>query len=187
MANVLEEESFQKLRQWIILYKDDGAYKVVSKTFSREKASCVTQLLSDGHGKEILSVMEQCSSSPALIDREPLLFAYALCCKSTDKNTKTQAEQLCDKICRTPCDFFQMLKFHKNFSITKSWGRYFKRLISSWYHNQDAYQLARNVSREVSYLGWSHRDVLRMGHLKPKTDGLYHISFTWNIIFTKHR
>lgn len=170
MANVLEEESFQKLRQWIILYKDDGAYKVVSKTFSREKASCVTQLLSDGHGKEILSVMEQCSSSPALIDREPLLFAYALCCKSTDKNTKTQAEKLCDKICRTPCDFFQMLKFHKNFSITKSWGRYFKRLISSWYHNQDAYQLARNVSREVSYLGWSHRDVLRMGHLKPKTD-----------------
>ncbi|XP_061169685.1 RNA-binding protein RO60-like [Saccostrea echinata] len=170
MANSVEEESLEKLKQWLILYRDDGAYKVISKTFSREKALCVTQLLADGHGKEVLSQIQRYSSSAALIDREPLLFAYALCCKSTDKNTKKQAEQLCDKICKTPCDLFQLFKFHNNLSTTKSWGRYFKRLISTWYHNQDPYQLARNVSKEISFLGWSHRDALRMGHLKPKTD-----------------
>lgn len=171
MANSLEEESLEKLKQWLVLYRDDGAYKVVSKTFSRERALCVTQLLADGHGKEVLSQMEKCSSSRAIIDREPLLFAFALCCKSTDKNTKKQAEMICDKICKTSCDLFQLLKFHNKLSTTKSWGRYFKRFISNWYHNQDIYQLAHNASKEVSFLGWSHRDVLRMGHLKPKTDG----------------
>jgi 60 kDa SS-A/Ro ribonucleoprotein len=171
MANSLEEESLEKLKQWLILYRDDGAYKVVAKTFSRERALCVTQLLADGHGKEVLSQMEKLTSSGAVIDKEPLLFAFALCCKSTDKNTKKQAEMICDKICKTSCDLFQFVKFHSKLSITKSWGRYFKRFLGKWYHNQDIFQLAHNASKEVSYVGWSHRDILRMAHLKPKTDG----------------
>lgn len=173
MANSFDAESLQELKQWLILYRDDGAYKVVSKTFSQDKAVCVTKLLADMHGKTVLSIMEQCRTSSALIDREPLLFAFALCCKTKDKNTRMEAEKLCDKICQTPCDLFQFLKFHNSLSTTKSWGRYLKRLINNWYHNQETYQLARNVSKEVSYLGWSHRDVLRMGHLKPRTEGKY--------------
>lgn len=62
--------------------------------------------------QRILEVSEQRRS----LKPSALLFAYALCARSNDKDTKTAAYSHISKICRTPTFLFMFIKFCEEIS-----------------------------------------------------------------------
>lgn len=48
------------------------------------------------------------------------------------------------------------------------WGRGLRRAVGSWYLSWEPRRLALEVTRHASAHGWTHRDVLKLAHLKLK-------------------
>ena len=53
----------------------------------------------------------------------------------------------------------------------EGWGRGMRRAIAEIYLSKEPRSLAYWVSKDRQRVGWTHRDVLRVAHVKPGTDG----------------
>ena len=61
------------------------------------------------------------------------------------------------------------------------WGQGMRRAVSEWYLTRDAMDLADCVTRYRGRHGWSHRDILKLAHIKPNDIGKY--GFTQYLYF----
>jgi len=90
---------------------------------------------------------------------------------------KYALENLCN-VARTGTHLLHFVKYAKLFRGLS--GRAFRSAISHWYNDKSessaAYQMLKYQSRD----GWSHRDILRMVHPKPKNDAMNTL-FDWTI------
>ena len=50
------------------------------------------------------------------------------------------------------------------------WGRGFRRAICEWYMSHEPQALAREVTKHPGG-NWTHKDILKLIHMKPKTPG----------------
>ncbi|KAF4526311.1 hypothetical protein B566_EDAN014892, partial [Ephemera danica] len=63
------------------------------------------------------------------------------------------------------------LEFEVNMNVVQyisSWGGGLRRLVCHWYEQQEPEQLARSVCTHSKQQGWSHKDLIRLSHLKAK-------------------
>lgn len=57
--------------------------------------------------------------------------------------------------------------------MSTGWGRAHRRAVTNWYCSRSPTELAEIVTKTVSRYRWSHRDLLRLAHVKPPTPGQY--------------
>ncbi|XP_060069802.1 RNA-binding protein Ro60-like [Ylistrum balloti] len=163
--------NFDAFKRFLHLCTDGAVYKVIGNCCTTEKTQFLTELLNDHKGKEILTEVLKCHTERNSVKKDTLLFTVALCAKSTDKDIKQQAYQTFLKICKSPRELFQFLSYQKSLTEnTRGWGRSLKHAVSQWYNQQTPLSLAESVTRQISYCGWTHRDVLRLGHIKGASD-----------------
>ncbi|XP_033729591.1 60 kDa SS-A/Ro ribonucleoprotein-like [Pecten maximus] len=166
-----EISNFDAFKRFLHLCTDGAVYKVIGNCCTVEKTQFLTELLSDHKGKEVLTEVLKCHTERNSVKKETLLFTVALCAKSTDKDLKQLAYQTFLKICKSPRELFQFLSYQKTLTEnTRGWGRSLKHAVSQWYNQQVPLTLAESVTRQISYCGWTHRDVLRLGHIKGASD-----------------
>lgn len=136
-------------------------------------------MISEGRGLEVVGLIKEVSMCGRAPKQGPLLYALAVCARCNDGPTKSAALRCLTDICRTPTHLFQFVKFTSiQREGSRGWGRAQRKAVSEWY-NQAAFQnnpkkLLRLGTKYKKRHGYTHRDLIRLAHVKPKT---HHIEF----------
>lgn len=174
MASAFDDNDLQRFRRLLNYYTEGSVYKVIGRTYSKDHVECLIHMLEEKRGKEILAEVEKCIENCTPCQKEMLLYTVALCMKSKDNEVKQHANKTFLLLCKSARELFMFLEFHKKLSrdlSSKGFGRSLKCTLNEWYNRQDPMELAVLTMNESSYGGWSHRDVIRLAHLKGKSEG----------------
>lgn len=97
----------------------------------------------------------------------PAIAVLAACFIAGDEALKVEARTALPSIVRTGTHLFILAEMLKS---NKKWSSSIKKAIGSWFEKKSpstlAYQTAKYKSRE----GWTHKDLLRLCHLKPESE-----------------
>lgn len=70
------------------------------------------------------------------------------------------------RVIRTSTDLFHFVSYCEE--AGHGWGRSMKRFVREWYQKRSLGDLAYQVAKYPQRDGWSHRDLLRLGHVCPR-------------------
>lgn len=153
-------DDWKRLERFLILGCEGGTYYASERKITRENAAAVERCLA-ADAKRALSVIADVSDAGRAPKNDPAIFALMLAaCADVDGDALQQAF---DKTVRIGTHLFQ---FVASARAMRGWGRRLKRLVRSWYERQEAKDLAFQVGKYQSREKWSHRDLLRVVHLK---------------------
>ncbi|XP_052066127.1 RNA-binding protein RO60-like [Mytilus californianus] len=174
----------QRLQRFLVYGRDDGRYFVnerqsnVVRDFSQH-SRIIDRMISKGEGREVVDLIKEVSIDGRAPKQCQLLYALAVCARCNDRPTKDAALRCLDDICRTPTHLFQFIKFTSTQREgSRGWGRAQRKAVSEWY-NQAAFRnnpkkLLRLGTKYKKRHGYTHRDLIRLAHVKPTT---HHIKF----------
>ena len=167
-----EVDDMKRLRRFLCLGSEGGTYYIGEKELGRENAECIMRLISSGRGLEVVSEIVEFSVEGRAAKQNPIIFALALCARDKDVKTKQAAYEALNRVCRIPTHLFTFVEFCEGLSVGSGWGRAHRRAIQGWYNGKKGKSLAMLVTKYQQRVGWSHRDLLRLSHIKPESDGV---------------
>lgn len=167
-----------RLQRFLCFGQENGIYNSNSphSTFLLTDVNCIERLLLNGRGNDILQCIKDVSCGNKACRQTPVLYAFAFCTKFGDREMKKKAYEMLRDICRVPTHLFQFVKFSKDLSTKREgktgWGRCHRVGIGRWYNSfaNNARQLAYHVTKYRKRHSWSHRDVIRLAHVKPQNE-----------------
>lgn len=109
-----------------------------------------------------LPLVERIAGSHARFAVEAL--AVAACSPSTV--VRARALEVMPSVCRSSEELFRFLAM---VDAGRGWGRSLRRAVQTWYSSRSLHELAREAALERPTSGWTHRDVLRLAHVRPQT------------------
>jgi len=164
-------DDMTRLRRFLCIGSEGGSYSVDEAKMTIQNALAVERLLKNGRGKEVVDTVLDYSVEGKTAKQNPLLFAYAMCCKIGDVETRKYAYSCLEKICRIPTHLFAFIEYCQELiPNTTGWGRAHRRAVAKWYLNKKANELAFAVTKYKNRNGWTHTDVLRLCHPHPESD-----------------
>jgi len=172
---VFKSDEFEQLRKFLILGSTGGTYYVDAKKLTKYNADNIVELFSDSvKGKQAVDEIINISQEGRAIKNDPAIFAMAIAASCNNDSVKRYALGNLHKVCRTSTHLFTFVTFCDSM---RGWGRGLRTSISDWYLNKNVKDLAlqvckyprRRVEGEAS---WSHLDLFRKVHLRPKNDDM---------------
>ncbi len=164
---VWQVDATQRLERFLILGSVSGSYYATPKALTVENCGVVEEAIAkDGPG--VVRTLVEVSLAGRAPRQDPALFALALCLKTGDEATRKAAEGAVQKVCRTGTHLFQLADIVK---VIGGWGRLTRRAVGAWYADKSWDQLAYQAVKYQRREGWSHRDLLRLCHVKPESLG----------------
>jgi len=169
---VWEVDDMTRMRRFICLGSEGGNYYTKEQQLTAENAQGIARLLAAGRGVEVVKELVEYSVAGRTAKQDPILFALAMCARCKDPKVKAAAYEAVGQICRIPTFLFIFVAFVEAMEAgSTGWGRGMRKAVSQWYLGRDAKDLAFAVTKYKQRNGWSHRDLLRLAHVKPKDDG----------------
>jgi 60 kDa SS-A/Ro ribonucleoprotein len=159
-----------RARRFLILGAEGGTYYASEPKLAIENAGAMARLIAAGRGVELVELTENISVGGRAAKQGPTLFALAMCARLGDVECRRAAYAALGKVCRIPTHLFTFIGFAEVLGVGSGWGRMQRRAISEWY-GRDPKALAYAVTKYRNREGWTHRDVLRLAHVKPATPG----------------
>ncbi|KAG7166290.1 60 kDa SS-A/Ro ribonucleoprotein-like, partial [Homarus americanus] len=133
--------------------------------------SVIPKLVEEGKAEVILDTLRAYNQLP-YVDKEALVLCLAVVSKQSDqKKLVTDAHSSVRELCTNTHLFFLFIQISKMISKQtghSGWGRGLRRAVNEWYLSWEPRRLALEVTRHFSAYGWTHRDVIRLAHLKLK-------------------
>lgn len=164
-------DDLMKFRRFLVLGSEGGTYYISERKLTKDHIKTILKLINEKKGPELVKIIKQYSLEGRVHKQDPLLFALAACARSDDPETKKAAYFNLNEICRIPTHLFTFIQFCETLSgDTTGWGRAHRRAVSSWYKSKTPKQLAYLVTKYQQRNGWSHKDVMRLAHVKPATE-----------------
>ncbi len=164
-----------RLRRFLCLGSEGGTYYIGEQKLGIENAQCINKLVKEGKGEQVVKEIKTFSTEGRAAKQNPTLFALALCARQdNDPKTKKASYDALADICRIPTHLFSFVEYSEALSRGTGWGRAHRRAISKWYNrfSKDPKHLALHVTKYRNRNGWTHKDILRLCHLKPESDGV---------------
>ena len=164
-----------RLRRFLCLGSEGGTYYIGEKQLGIENAQCINKMVKDGKGEEVVREIKNFSLEGRAAKQNPTLFALALCARQdSDPKTKKASYDALPEICRIPTHLFSFVEYSEALSRGTGWGRAHRRAVSNWYNrfNDNPKHLAQHVTKYRNRNGWTHKDILRLCHLKPENDAV---------------
>lgn len=162
-----------RLRRFLCYGSEGATYRARER---REpclaRASSLTELLEAGRGGEAAREVRSVSLRGGV--RSSALFALAAISQRSDAEAKRAAYGVLKEVCASPGELFSFVQYKKELSGAGQhgmWGRALRTAVADWYNTRGALALARDVTGCKRRGGWSHRDLFRLAHLKPASDG----------------
>ncbi|XP_052270552.1 RNA-binding protein RO60-like [Dreissena polymorpha] len=174
---VFTMDDMDRCRRFLIMGTEGGTYYAKETDLKRGNVQCIDRLISDGRGREAVEAIRDISINRRNVRQNSLLYAYAICCRSNNKEVKKLAYSYLSEICRIPTHLFMFIKFCEEESRGEGepatgtgWGRAHKRAVAKWYTNfiNNPEKLARLVTKYKNREGWTHKDLLRLAHVSTK-------------------
>lgn len=159
--------------RFLILGSEGGSYYVGEKKLTLENAKNVIACIKE-NGKRAVDRIVEISDQGRAFKNDPAIFALALAAASPDKEVAEHAFAALGKVCRIGTHLFSFMEAYNEFG---KWRGYAKRGVANWYARHED-KLAMQLLKYQQRNGWSHRDVLRLAHVKPKSEG-HNALFHW--------
>jgi 60 kDa SS-A/Ro ribonucleoprotein len=157
----------QRLERFLILGSTSGSYYASPKALTVENLGDLEAMVAaDGVG--VVRTATAVSTAGRAPRQDPALLTLALCLKTGDLATRQAAAEAVQQVCRTGTHLFQLAGFIQQFG---GWGRMTRRAIGAWYADKGWDQLGLQAVKYQQREGWSHRDLLRLCHVRPPTPG----------------
>ena len=172
---VYKVNDMNRLRRFLCLGSEGGSYYISEKALGLENAMTIQKMINDGKGASVVDEVVNFSVEGRAAKQNQILFALAMCARQEkDKKVKRLAYESLPKVCRIPTHLFSFIEYSEKLSKGTGWGRAHRRAIGNWYlqHRDQPLKLAMHVTKYKNRNGWSHKDVLRLAHPKPDSDGV---------------
>ena len=162
------------LDRFLILGGESGTYYVNSRALTQENASNVLEVIRE-NGAGVVSRICEISDSGREPKNDPAIFALALCASLGNDKTRAAALQAMPIVCRTGTHLFQFTEVR---SGLRGWGRGLRKSVENWYNAKSFEDLEYQAVKYKQREGWSPRDLLRLAHPVPVSEG-HKALFKW--------
>ena len=177
-------DDFTQFRRFLCMGAETGTFSTDDKEPTCESVTSMKRLIEQGKGSEVVDEIIKFSRDDRAAKQKPMIFALAVCVKDPDiKDIKTKqaAYKALSTVCRIPTHLFQFLFYcqrivrehAENKKKPVGWGRSSRNAVSDWYNNKHPATLAMHVTKYIQRHRWSHKDILRLAHIKPKNEGQF--------------
>jgi 60 kDa SS-A/Ro ribonucleoprotein len=165
---VFKLDDWKILDRFLILGTEGGTYYVSEKKLSKDSAKLIGELIKKD-GKRVTDRTIEVSQNGLAFKQDPTIFVMAMLSTAEDKNTRRYAMDNLHKVLRIGTF---LLSYTAYVTQLRGWGRGLRNAISNWYNKMSAEKLAVQVTKYQSRslegeLPWSHRDLLRLAHVRP--------------------
>ena len=154
----------ERLERFLLLGTEGGTYYVSEDKLTAENASFVIDYIKRD-AMSVFRTVKMFSAEGRAPKYNSILFTYALLLTFGDDTTRSVAYQWLPEICYTPTQLFQLLTYLKPL---RGWSRGLRKAVASWYLERDNEKLAYQMIKYRQRSGYTHRDVLRLCHVKCK-------------------
>lgn len=158
---------WQRLDRFLILGSEGGTYYAGEREMTIENANCVLRCIKED-GLRVVRTIVDISKSGRAPKNDAALLALALCATHGDSETKSAALEALSDVARIGTHLFHFAQFMKD--VGHGWGRGYRRAVQNWYLNHP--NLTLQTMKYKQRDGWSHRDMLRLAHIKPTSEEL---------------
>ncbi|KAG6933775.1 TROVE domain family member 2 [Chelydra serpentina] len=172
---VWQVTDMNRLHRFLCFGSEGGTYYIKEQKLGFENAEVLIRLIEDGKGCDVVQEIKTFSQEGRVAKQEPMLFALAICSQCSDAKTKQAAFKAVSEVCRIPTHLFTFIQFKKDLKEGMKcgmWGRALRKAVADWYNGKNGLAVALAVTKYKQRNGWSHKDLLRLSHLKPASEGL---------------
>ena len=160
-------DKWKTLERFLILGTEGGTYYVGENKLNKDNTANLKACLAEDF-KRTIDLIVDISVKGRSARNDIAIFALAVAACSEDELTRAYALISVQNVCRIGTHILHFVSF---LDSMRGWGRGVKRALNSWYilnktEDQLAFQMLKYQQRD----GWSHRDVLRLAHIKPETE-----------------
>lgn len=163
---VFKVSDLEYLKRFLILGSEGGSFYVGEKKLTKENAVNVINVIKTA-GVEAVKTIVEYSTGGRAPKNDPAIFALALAVTFGDDKTRQAAYAAIPRVCRIGTHLFQ---FTEAIQELRGWSRGLRNGVGKFYTGKTDQQLALQLIKYRQRNGWTHRDVLRLAHIKPTTD-----------------
>jgi 60 kDa SS-A/Ro ribonucleoprotein len=167
-------DEWKRLDRFLILGSEGGSYYATEQKLTKENIEAIKECVKLDGLRAVKRIVE-ISDAGRAPKNDPALLALAYASAKGDNATRAAALDALPKVARIGTHLFHFVDFVTEF---RGWGRGLKGAVANWYLNQKVERLADQVTKYQQRDGMSQRDLLRLTHVKPKSDELQAI-FKW--------
>lgn len=158
-------DKWKRLDRWLILGSEGNTYYVKEGKLTRDNVKSAAECLAED-GLRFVEHVAAVSDAGRAPKNDPAILALAMACGSPVPAVRHAALVALPRVCRIGTHLFHFAEAVQHY---RKWGSGLRKAIASWYVDRSIDSLAMQVAKYQSRDGWSHRDVLRLSHAKPKT------------------
>lgn len=171
-AGTFAVDDMTRARRFLILGAEGGTYYTSEQALAVENAAAIGRLLATpGGGPKLVAEIVAISTGGRAAKQGPTMFAYVMCARLGDIETRRAVYGSLTKVCRIPTHLFMFVGMAEKMGAGTGWGRLQRRAISAFYNEKKPAALATAVTKYKNREGWTHLDVLRLAHVKPASPG----------------
>lgn len=181
-------DDWKRLERFLILGATGNTYYVKQKKLIKQNTKAIERCIKEDPTR-VLNTLVEISEEGRASSNDPAIFVLALLMtygrtayKDHDrysfdhlaKGINQDIAKYLPRVCRTGTHLFTFVHYVDQM---RSWGRGLRKAVSNWYLSMGTdklqYQVAKyqgRVVEEGSQNKWTHKDVLRLAHVKPETD-----------------
>lgn len=156
-----EVSPMDRLERFLILGSDGGTYYVGEKDLTKQNVDFIRDLLKTS-SQEVIARTVDVSVNARAKNNSQALFVLALA-MNTDGVDRSMVKDAVQKVARTSTHLYEYAQYLDNLG---GWGRAKTESIAEWYRSKTDSQLAYQMVKYRQRNGWSHRDLLRLSHVK---------------------
>ena len=169
-------DKWKLLERFLILGTEGGTYYTSEQKLTKDNALSAVACIKE-NGERVLDIVVDISQSGRANKNDPALFVLALCSVAPDLLTRQRAYYVLTAVARTSTHLFHFLEYRKQFA---GWSAGLRNGVTHWYNARSVHSLATQLVKYRQRDGWTHADVLRLGHVKPP-DALHSSIYRWAI------
>lgn len=155
-------DKWKHLTRFLVLGCERGTYYQSEKALTKENAQNVIACIQED-GVRVVKELLDVSDKGRSAKNDAAIFVLALVCAEGSLVSRQAAHQAIVKVCRTGTHLFTFCQYLKDLA---GFGRGVKRGIGNFYLSRKEDQLLNQVLKYRQRNGWTHRDVLRLTHVK---------------------
>lgn len=179
---VFAVDDLTRLRRFLVLGAEGGSYYASERTLKLENAQCMASLLAAGRAQEVVDTIVEFSEGGRAAKQDATIFALAVVARvaKTPAERKMAFDAL-HRVCRIPTHLFGFIANTERLVPGSSgWGRMMRDAVAKWYNGKKPRGLATAITKYQQRDGWSHKDVLRLAHVKP-SDRMHQVLFKYAV------
>jgi 60 kDa SS-A/Ro ribonucleoprotein len=169
---VFKISPWEHLKRFLILGSEGGTYYVSERKLTTDNIKNLDACINEDPNR-VLNMVVDVSEGGKAPKNDPAIFVLAMLFNYRgDKLEKSKLIEALPKVCRIGTHLFTFTHY---LDEMRSFGRGVRSAVALWYGMDPKsleYQLVKYQGRTVEGTGnqWTHRDILRMAHVKPKSE-----------------